>query len=144
MQDKDYTGIDPKNQDWAVWKAIYKDGTTYRQKDYYDENVESKTYEELDREQLSEFQMWSLDGTKLLFVMPVHEGQGSRLVWRRRVQMFAKRSDGTTVGEQRIYVVGKRGGFMCVLMPDGTVLADDKFKEDHALFSTGDAVDGEK
>lgn len=116
-------------EDWAVWQAIYDDGTIINQKEF------KVSYEELDRSKLAGFHMLR-DGVPILTV-PFSEGQGGRLIWRRRVQM-------TSNGEQRrIYIVGKRGAFVAALLENGSILVDDKFSDQHPLFLEVEAVKGE-
>lgn len=118
------------NEDWATWLAVYKDGTTIRQKEF------QVGYDELDREKLEEFQMWKDD--QLIFAVPFKDGTGSRLIWRRRTQ----NSPGE--GITHLYVIGKRGAFVAVLFPNGVTVLDDNFQEGHAIYGDIDPVKGEE
>jgi hypothetical protein len=99
-----------------TWRATYANGDVISQ--------ENQTYDDIDRDNLTAFQLMK-DGL-VVFSMPFYEGQGKRLIWRRRIERVVG-------GEQKVvHIIGKKGGFVCAVFDDGTVLADDKFREDNA------------
>lgn len=122
--------------DWATWAVIYDNGEQVRQKEFI------TSYEELDRQRLREFQMWRND--QLVLAIPFNEGQGGRLIWRRRVRQHRKLADNTFVMQDCFYVVGKRGAFVAVLFEDGVTVMDDNFKEGHAWYGDVEKVSGEE
>lgn len=79
-------------------------------------------YEDIDREKLTAFQL--LEKDKVVLSVPFSEGQGKRLIWRRRVE----HSPGGK--EKIVHIVGKKGGFVAAVFDDGTMLIDDKFREE--------------
>jgi hypothetical protein len=94
----------------------------YKNKDFISQS--NLSYNEIDRNNLSEFQL--MKGEKVVFSMLFSEGQGNQLIWRRRVQ----KSPG--VKEDKVaHIVGKKGIFVCAFFDDGTVLVDDDFREDN-------------
>lgn len=117
--------------DWAQWVVFDAEQKPTHQKEFV------TSYEELDRSKIRELQMHHRDG-RLLIAIPFKEGQGGRLIWRRRVQMH---SDGTSVV---FYIVGKRGAFVAMLFENGAVAVDDSFQEGHALYGEIDPVKGEE
>lgn len=126
--------------DYAHFCAIYRDPetnhvTAVHQLELKDQGL---SYEDLDRsDKLIQFQILKPDGS-LIFSVPFKEGQGSQLIWRRRVQSH---SDGTQVV---FYLVGKKGAFVACLMPDYTMIIDNNFNEDNAVLSSVTPVRGEE
>lgn len=116
--------------DWAVWRAIYSDGSVINQKEM------QVSYEDLDREKLREFQM--LRDGQVVLVVPLKEGQGGRLIWRRRVQVIPGG------GHRFFYLVGKRSAFVSVMFDNGAIVTDDNFSDEHVLYSEIEKVRGEE
>lgn len=115
-------------QDYATWRAIYRDGTALTQ--------EQGSYEDIDREQLEAFSLLDHEGYPVITVA-FKEGQGKRLIWRRRVV----NKDGL---DYHFYLVGKKGGFVALLKPNFEVVINDRFDNSVALLSSVKAVKGEE
>lgn len=80
-------------------------------------------YEQIDRDNLKAFNL--IKGDEVVFSVPFKDGQGKRLIWRRRVEM-------TPGGEQTIvHIVGKKGGFVAAVFENSFVLIDDNFSEEN-------------
>lgn len=131
-------------EDYAVWRSIHEVAPrkfkTYEQKAFFDTSLPEEDrphYELLDRKTLHQFQMLKPDGTIILSI-PFKEGQGGRLIWRRRVQMMPG------MGVVPIYIVGKRGAFVAAILPDYSIILDDNFDENNALLGDIDKVSGEE
>lgn len=130
------------NIDYVLWEAVLDMGNAkhhvVHQKDIYNEDLEFRpSYEELPREKLRLFRMVTPDG-RVVLQIPFKEGQGSRLIWRRR------RQAAPGGGEVWFYVVGKRGAFVNIIMPDYSLISDDNFSEDNVLLSDIEPVRGEE
>ena len=97
------------------WRAIYNNGDQISQN--------NQTYDDIDRDNLIAFQL--MNGEKVVFSVPFSEGQGKRLVWRRRVEKTIGKPDNV------VHIVGKKGGFVAAVFDDSSVLIDDKFREDN-------------
>jgi hypothetical protein len=98
------------------WRVHYNNGDIISQSPDY-------AYEDIDRDNLIAFQI--VDSDKVVFSVPFFDGQGKRLIWRRRIE----REVGGT--EKIVHIVGKKGGFVCAVFDDGSILADDKFRDDN-------------
>lgn len=123
--------------DYALWVAIYQDEATNKQWAVHQKDS-GASYEELDRsDKLVQFQLVKPDGS-IIFSVPFKQGQGSRLIWRRRVQQDA---GGNIV---TFYLVGKKGAFVTCLLPDYTMILDDNFNENNAVLSGIQPVKGEE
>lgn len=126
-------------EDYAVWVAIYDNGKAIHQKDWFNKELPEEdrpSYDSLDREKLTQFQMCTPDG-RLLFSVNFKPGTGGRLIWRRRVQNMPG------YGVVPIYIVGKRGAFVAAILPDLTIMLDDNFNAENALLSEPESVKGE-
>jgi len=129
--------------DYVVWEAYLEmdDGRMHvvHQKDIYNEELEFRpSYEELPRDKLRLFRMVAVDSGRCLLQLPFKPGQGGRLIWRRRRQLQPG------VGETWFYIVGKRGAFINLIMPDFSIVSDDNFSEDNVLLNDIDPVAGEE
>lgn len=127
--------------DYAVWQAILDEGnghtTVINQKDFLTDPSKPH-YELLPREKLRLFRMIHPESGRVILQVPFKAGQGSRLIWRRRRQVIPGG------GENWFYVVGKRGAFVNVILPDYSILSDDNFSEDNVLMNDIEPVAGEE
>lgn len=105
-------------QDQLTWAAQYEDGTTKFQVDIT--NGDKFAYENIDRDNLKAFTL--LKGNLPVFRL-IFDGDGQKLVWRRRVE---KNSNGETV---IAHIVGKKGRFICTVNQDGQAAVANNFKE---------------
>lgn len=131
-----------ENIDYLHWEAVLevepRKFVVVNQKDYFNKELEFRpSYEELPRENLRIFRMVTPEGQTILQI-PFKDGQGPRLIWRRR------RSVAPGGGEVWFYVVGKKGAFVNVIMPDLSIVSDDNFSEDNVLLSDIVPVRGEE
>ena len=127
-------------EDYALYCAIYKDPATNKVTAVHQKELkeQGKSYEDLDRsDHLVQFQMLRPDNS-IVFSVPFKEGQGDKLIWRRRVQQDAA---GNIVS---FYIVGKKGAFVACLMPDYSLIIDNNFNEDNAVLSSVTPVRGEE
>lgn len=125
-------------EDYAHFCAIYKDPKT-NQVSAVHQKHDGVSYDTLDRsDNLIQFQMLKASDHSVIFSVPFKPGQGSQLIWRRRVQQDPG-------GVQTIfYLVGKKGAFVSCLLPDYTMIIDNNFNEDNAILSSITPVRGEE
>ncbi len=120
-------------QDNLRWEAQYNDGTILSQ---ISPDGTKNAYEDIDRPKLIAFLLRNIEEEdRLVFAVSFAEGDGHKLIWRRRVQ----NSNGEFLV---VHIVGKKHQFVAVVQDSVTLLVDN-FNEDDALLAPPDPVKGE-